>query len=158
MPLDDQDSLLKGRPRLSNDRLLEQLLGKKAAQGHRATKARAANASRGRPQDAQHGMTTPLAAPAPAQESDDEEESRASLVSSKASRRKRPLATAPTTNTQSATQQDTATGDSRPDAQKDHVQQDNDEDDARPVKKRVMSYMDQILAEKANKKKKKSKA
>ncbi|KAG9551875.1 hypothetical protein KCU77_g19262, partial [Aureobasidium melanogenum] len=133
----DQDSLLKKRSGANYDRLLEQLLGKKAARGHRATS---------KPQPAQK-------TPAPqkttadqvgADEDDDEEEGRATMVASSSVKKRKGPAHSSTNKTAST-------------SEKQHTaeQSSDDDDDPRPSKKRSGTYLDQLLAEKASKKKKK---
>ena len=132
----DQDSLLKKRPGANYDRLLEQLLGKKAARGHRATS---------KPQPAQK-------TPAPQKtnadqvdaDEDDDEEGRATMVASNSNKKRKGPPQSSTSKTASTSQKQG----------KVEVLSDDD-DDPRPSKKRSGTYLDQLLAEKASKKKRK---
>lgn len=131
----DQDPLLKKRSGANYDRLLEQLLGKKAARGHRATS---------KPQPAQK---TPVPQKTTANQTeadeDDDEEGRATMVASfSALKRKGPSHSS--TNKTSATSQN-----------QHKTELSSDDEDPRPSKKRSGTYLDQLLAEKASKKKKK---
>lgn len=146
-PDDDQSGLIRRKGPASNQRLLEQLLGKKAAKGHIAS-SRAPDRRNPAQLDAQK-PGQPL--PAPVEESD-EEEGRASTVSSNNARRKtgkpapKSKKAAPQTPHASTNEQTMSV---RP------REASSDEEDVRPTKKRPASYLDQLLAEKASKKKKK---
>ncbi|KAI4732913.1 hypothetical protein E4T50_16537 [Aureobasidium sp. EXF-12298] len=136
-PDPDQDPLLKQRHGANYDRLLEQLLGKKAARGHRATS---------KPQP---GQKTPASqkttSDQPAvDDHDDDDEGRAAMVASNSAlKRKGPSHTS--TRKLVTTSQNKLEAESLSD----------DDDDPRPSKKRSGTYLDQLLAEKASKKKRK---
>jgi hypothetical protein len=127
---------LRKRPGANNDRLLEQLLGKKAARGHRASS---------KPHPVQR--TAAVDAGDGDDDDEEEEEGRATMVaSSLALKRKKPKAVATRKATSTTFKVDT-------------VEPCSDEDeDSRPSSKRAASYLDQLLAEKASKKKRKQKA
>ncbi|KAI4722732.1 hypothetical protein E4T48_00957 [Aureobasidium sp. EXF-10727] len=135
-PDPDQDPLLKQRSGANYDRLLEQLLGKKAARGHRATS---------KPQPTQTKSTLQKTASNQVDaDEDDIEEGRATMVASNSAlKRKGP--------SRSSTR---STGTMSQDQKKAEPSSDDDED-TRPSKKRSGTYLDQLLAEKASKKKKK---
>jgi hypothetical protein len=134
---DAEDPLLKKRHGANYDRLLEQLLGKKGARGHRATS---------KPQP---GQNTPVSQKTTLDQSavddlDDDEDGRATMVASKAAlKRKGP--------SQSSTRK---TGTTSQNQHKTELSSEDD-DDSRPSKKRSGTYLDQLLAEKASKKKRK---
>ncbi|KAG9677989.1 hypothetical protein KCU95_g16007, partial [Aureobasidium melanogenum] len=132
----DQDSLLKKRSGANYDRLLEQLLGKKAARGHRATS---------KPQPAQK---TPAPQKTTADQvgadEDDDEEGRATMVASNSTKKRKGPPQSSTNKTASTSQN-----------QHKAEQLSDDDDDPRPSKKRSGTYLDQLLAEKASKKKRK---
>jgi hypothetical protein len=137
-PDPDQDPLLKQRHGAKYDRLLEQLLGKKAARGHRATS---------KPQPGQKtpaSQNTTSDRPAVDDHDDDEEEGRAAMVASNSAlKRKGPSHT--------STRKPGTASQSKPEAEP----LSDDDEDQRPSKKRSGTYLDQLLAEKASKKKRK---
>ncbi|CAD0013326.1 hypothetical protein D6D19_02023 [Aureobasidium pullulans] len=133
----DSDPLLKKRPGANNDRLLEQLLGKKAARGHRASS---------KPQPApKTPVTQKTGADQLGADEDDDEEGRANMVASNSLLKRKGSA-------QSSTRKTAATS-KNPDKVREPP---SDEDDGPPPnKKRPGSYLDQLLAEKASKKNRK---
>ncbi|CAD0096076.1 unnamed protein product [Aureobasidium vineae] len=135
-PDTDQDPLLKQRSGANYDRLLEQLLGKKAARGHRATS---------KPQPTQ---TKPISQKNASNQvdadEDDDEESRATMVASNSALKRKGPSRSTIRNT-GTTSQD----------QKKTEPSSDDDADTRPSKKRSGTYLDQLLAEKASKKKRK---
>ncbi|GAB7339601.1 hypothetical protein MBLNU457_6199t1 [Dothideomycetes sp. NU457] len=154
VPEDELDAFgLKRKSTTSGDKLLEQLLGKKAAHGHRASKARV---QRDVPQQNNKAPTQDAV-------SEDEEEGRASMIKSKASRKRErkpvnePQPEENTANEESARDFEP---DIEPPATK-MVKEDSDEAEqssrSAKSKRKGMSYMDQLLEEKARKKKKKKK-
>lgn len=148
-PENELDAIIKRRGP-SNQRLLEQLLGKKAAKGHIASKA--AN-SRNNEQQA----TKNAPSRAVEEDSDDEEQGRASMVASKSARRKQQPPPVPnkqnTPREESQAESDTVQFEKARSSLPKHDS--SEEENPRPTKKRPASYLDQLLAEKANKKKKK---
>lgn len=136
-PDTDSDPLLKKRPGANNDRLLEQLLGKKAARGHRASS---------KPQPApKTPVTQRTGADQLGADEDDDEEGRANMVASNSLLKRKGSA-------QSSTRKTAATS-KNPDKVREPP---SDEDDGPPPnKKRPGSYLDQLLAEKASKKNRK---
>jgi hypothetical protein len=134
---DAEDPLLKKRHGANYDRLLEQLLGKKAARGHRATS---------KPQFTQNtsaSAKTTLDQSA-VDDPEDDEDGRATMVASNAAlKRKGP--------SQSSIRKTGTTSQN----QKKTELSSEDDDDSRPSKKRSGTYLDQLLAEKASKKKRK---
>ncbi|OBW63810.1 MAG: Proline iminopeptidase [Aureobasidium pullulans] len=135
-PDTDADPLLRKRPGANNDRLLEQLLGKKAARGHRASS---------KPQPAQKTPTVQKTGTDQlGADEDDEEEGRATMVASNSAlKRKGPV---------HSSRKTTATS---PHLDKVQEPPSDEDDDPRPNKKRSGTYLDQLLAEKASKKKRK---
>lgn len=118
----------------SNDALLEQIMGRKAAKGHKASKARPDDRSRvGQETQAKGGRVI-----ATTQDSGDEEEGRAAMFKSKTSAKgKRRVQKA---------------AESGEDARSD-----SEEEERRGPKRKTTvggSYLDQLLADKAHKKKK----
>jgi hypothetical protein len=133
----DQDPLLKKRHGANYDRLLEQLLGKKGARGHRATS---------KPQPGQNipaSQKTSSDKPG-VDDDDDDEEGRATMVASNSALKRKG-------QSQSSTRKTGNTSQSQPEA----GPVSDDDDDPRPSKKRSGTYLDQLLAEKASKKKRK---
>ncbi|KEQ70564.1 hypothetical protein M436DRAFT_14949, partial [Aureobasidium namibiae CBS 147.97] len=133
-----QDPLLKQRHGANYDRLLEQLLGKKAARGHRATS---------KPQPGQKtpaSQKSTLDQPAVDDDHDDDDEGRAAMVASNSAlKRKGPSQSSARKSGTTSQKQDETEPLS------------DDDDDPRPSKKRSGTYLDQLLAEKASKKKRK---
>ncbi|TKX25583.1 hypothetical protein C1H76_2233 [Elsinoe australis] len=140
--------LKRKQPSTSNDKLLEQLLGKKAAREHQAKMA----AQRMSKQQAssKDSPVSKAAKPTEIEDDSEEEEGRASAFRSKASR-KRPLPRPPPTENDAA----------------DESQSEDEAGKAtrggkvkaapKASKARGGTYLDQILAEKASKKRKKAK-
>ncbi|KAK4619735.1 hypothetical protein CLAFUW4_10894 [Fulvia fulva] len=167
----EDDSELGGilkRRRTDNDKLLENLIGKKAAQARK--KSQEAEKST-------HAARKPLESQKlkmfnkPA-ESEDEEEGRASAFTSKKQRRSQKNATMPVdaVAVAGADDEDTLNGDAEPpdpreDAavlkelagQADIAADDSEAEDPRPQKRKAGSYLDELLAQKAKKKNKKKK-
>jgi hypothetical protein len=133
---DAEDPLLKKRHGANYDRLLEQLLGKKAARGHRATS---------KPQP---GQNTPASQKTTLDQSiddpEDDEEGRATMVASNAALKRKGPSHSSTRKTGTTSQNQHKTELSS-----------EDDDNSRPSKKRSGTYLDQLLAEKASKKKRK---
>ncbi|KAL1305618.1 hypothetical protein AAFC00_007219 [Neodothiora populina] len=150
LPDSDQDSLVKRRGP-SNQKLLEQLLGKKAANKHIASKTPNRFAK-------VQSTTAQATKGASADDDNDEEEGRASMVASK---RKRPGQKPQMTNVKpdvkdgADDKEETQTGKDGGKSSTPARADSSEEEDARPGKRRGGSYLDQLLAEKANKKKKK---
>ncbi|GAB7356455.1 hypothetical protein MBLNU459_g7222t1 [Dothideomycetes sp. NU459] len=164
LPSSDHDSLTRRRTVGPNERLLEQLLGKKAASRHMAS----SKAPRPQPSEAQQ---LGQALSKEASESD-EEEGRASMLASTSSRSRARLAAKQAKSVAlSADVEDAETKDRPPGTSQDGTTQPtsvaptpdqlardasaSDDEDRKPTKKRGASYLDQLLAEKAEKKKKK---
>ncbi|KAF1365434.1 hypothetical protein EJ07DRAFT_55022, partial [Lizonia empirigonia] len=171
IPKDIADGSFTRRAPTTNDKLLEQLLGKKRAKAHIAAKQEAERASaRQQPtwQQKKEEKKT--------QESDDEEESRTELLKSKRGRPnerqasskskakdvevEKPRSTVGQTGADEGLKEDAATANQ--DQQEETKQESDDDIDLKP-KKRVKksrakptSYLDEILAER-NKKKGKGK-
>ncbi|KAI5239844.1 hypothetical protein E4T43_06475 [Aureobasidium subglaciale] len=137
-PDTDQDPLLRKRPGANNDRLLEQLLGKKAARGHRATS---------KPQPAQKPLPSQPSNSDQlnADEDDEDDEGRATMVASNSALKRKAVAR-PASRTAATTSQK---------ASKTEPLSEDDDEDARPSKKRSGTYLDQLLAERASKQKRK---
>jgi len=167
VPDDDLDMFgLKRKSNTSNDKLLEQLLGKKAAKGHQASKSRAQKEGT---QSGSKVAADGRGKPEPVPSDDDEEEGRASMIKSKSGKkRKRPLesevlevSSADNMERDDATEGN-ANGrqDARGAEQKDA--ESSDRDAPAPSRRKSKSartggsYLDQLLEEKARKKKKKS--
>lgn len=156
-PESEADGLIKRRGP-SNQRLLEQLLGKKAAKGHIAS-AKAPNRSSNTQSAAQTGKLSGQALIA--EDSDDEEEGRASMVASKSARgtKRAPVLKKQADNSEHANVEDAGRAVENETVEAIAVTQpraaSTDEDEVKPTKKRAVSYLDQLLAEKASKKKKK---
>ncbi|KAI5202810.1 hypothetical protein E4T39_04489 [Aureobasidium subglaciale] len=136
-PDTDQDPLLRKRPGANNDRLLEQLLGKKAARGHRATS---------KPQPAQKPLPSQPSASDQlnADEDDEDDEGRATMVASNSALKRKTAARTSSRTAATTSQKGSKTGPSS-----------DDDEDARPSKRRSGTYLDQLLAEKASKQKRK---
>jgi hypothetical protein len=164
IPKDVQDGSFTKKTNITNDKLLEQLMGKKRAKAHLASKAAQANQSQtkvfiGKPTQ-----------PAKPEESEDEEEGRAAAFKSK---RKKPTGQPkPPQEEDKPEDSEKASGMETADANPDlndetnpaaqlptrRKVEDSDSDDApRPKKAKKGSYLDEILAQKAAKKKKKNK-
>lgn len=147
------------------DRLLEQMLGKKAANKHKASSKAPSNQQDLNQQNAQYASKK-------IEESDDEEEGRASMLASTSSRKKQRPGSKPAKIAKLSTNiEDAISKGPEPEAAaEDSVQASDaalpaqpardasisDDEDKKPAKKRGASYLDQLLAEKANKKKKKN--
>jgi len=141
---------LKRKSTSSGDKLLEQLLGKKAAKGHQASKARVEKET----------LRPEVKKPSHDPGSEDEEEGRASMIKSKTSRKRK-------RNPVEESQPEVSAGDEEPayDVESQTVlpvgkvvnDSEKEEQSSRSAKskRRGMSYMDQLLEEKARKKKKK---
>ena len=148
VPDDDQDRLIRRKGPASNQRLLEQLLGKKAAKGHIASHRAPSRAVAPilATSKSDHG------AGGPAEDSGDDEQGRASAVTSINARRK--------TGGASANKSKPGQTLRVPIVQSEGASTpalSSDEDDKAPSRKRPLSYLDQLLAEKASKKKQKTK-
>jgi len=152
VPEDELDAFgLKRKSTSSVDKLLEQLLGKKAAKGHQASKARVQKET----------PRQDIKDPAHDAVSEDEEEGRASMIKSKASRkRKRKPVEEPQSEETAVDEEpahdveaDTVLPTSK--AVKDDSDEPEQSNRSAQSKRRGMSYMDQLLEEKARKKKKK---
>lgn len=172
IPKDIADGSFTRRAPTTNDKLLEQLLGKKRAKAHIAAKQEAERASaRQQPtwQQKKEEKKT--------QESDDEEESRTELLKSKRGRPnerqagskskakdveiEKPRSTVGQKGADEELKEDAATANQ--DQQEETKQESDDDIDLKP-KKRVKksrakptSYLDEILAERSKKKKGKGK-
>lgn len=133
-PDQDQDLLSRKRTTASNHRLLEQLLGKKAANGHRPMS---------KPQPAQKTPPTQNTTDQTnVNDEDDDEEGRATMVASNSALKRKTAVSAKTRKAPATSHADPSS---------------DDEEDSRPTKKRAGTYLDQLLAEKASKKKRKQK-
>jgi len=162
VPDNDLDMFgLKRKSNTSNDKLLEQLLGKKSAKGHQASKARAQKEG---PQPGSRDVDGKDRPEPVVLSEDEEEEGRASMFGSKTKkRRKRQPDALPAEEVPMTTEQEEdrveehsieATTLSEPES--------TEADAPQPMKRKAKStrkggsYMDQLLEEKARKKKKKS--
>ena len=152
VPEDELDAFgLKRKSTSSGDKLLEQLLGKKAAKGHQASKARVQKET----------LQPDTKKPALDAVSEDEEEGRASMIKSKASRKRKRKPVKEPQPEEAAVGEEPAHDDEadRVLPTSKAVKDDSDEPEqssrSAKSKRRGMSYMDQLLEEKARKKKKK---
>ncbi|ORY02947.1 hypothetical protein BCR34DRAFT_447855, partial [Clohesyomyces aquaticus] len=160
IPKDIEDGSFTRRPLTSNDRLLEQLIGKKAAKEHRASKPAPRDASN--PQKFGRKPETSKREP-----SDDEEEGRASAFRSKRTKTNRmpppkttiarddgETAVGETESPQEGGSDSTATMKKTVTGPEPGQPEEEDATSARPVKPKSGSYLDEILAERSKKKKK----
>jgi hypothetical protein len=166
LPKDVADGSFTKRNTISNDKLLEQLIGKKKAKAHLANKQQAERAG---PQQAPKTGRRP--APKK-EESDDEEEGRAATFKSK--RRKVVQPKQVDVNDEEAGSDGDAvdapdTAETKEQGIESRLPQENDEDSDVPTAKakpkslpsrgraKPTSYLDELLAERSKKKKNKSK-
>ncbi|KAF2872019.1 hypothetical protein BDV95DRAFT_606585 [Massariosphaeria phaeospora] len=162
VPKDIQDGSFTRRAPTSNDRLLETLIGKKAAKAHIAAK----QAPRQTNNPQKYGTPTRPAIP---EESEDEEEGRAAAFKSKKRKMTTPkpgsapkdedIPFRPSTNGPS---NDPIADDSTP-APTVETKQEIENDEVtmlklQRVESKPMSYLDEILAERSSKKKKKKRS
>lgn len=146
------------RSRASNDKLLENLLGKKAAQ------ARKKSMEAAKVKHTPSGPSKPAPLSRPAEDSEEEGEvGRVAAFSSRSKTRDRniPAYTAPGGIADDILHEDAEPPDPREDlatvVEMVVEQMPNLDEDVRPKKRKAGSYLDEILAGKASKKKKKSK-
>lgn len=163
IPKDIADGSFTRRAPTSNDKLLEQLIGKKRAKAHLAAKQEAERASaRQQPTWQQKKEEKKI------EESEDEEESRAAMISSKRQRTEKAKPKAKAAKEQGVVVGEADTneelkGDAAAvarDEQQEGNQEDSDDDIDLKPKKRVKkskakptSYLDELLAERSKKKK-----
>ena len=168
VPKEVQDGTFTKRIPTSHERLLENLIGKKAAKAHLAAKSK-------------HTATTkpqkPVKSAQPKEESDEEEEGRAATFKSKRQKRSKPTP-APQLDSDDEDEESRAakaaareqrTSKEVPEIADEDVTTENgpaDEDvdgtakspsTSQPVKAKPKSYLDELLGEKSKKKKKKKK-
>lgn len=164
IPKDIQDGSFTRRSLTSNDKLLEQMIGKKAARAHIASKKAPQTAS----QPGKFGKQPRTSA---REESEDEEEGRAAAFKSK--RRKKSKGTAAEATEDAGEAQEElikSTPSADPDIE-DVTEEaglgatkkipkvvEDDEPTSQKQSSKPGSYLDEILAERSKKKKKKSKA
>jgi len=144
---DDIDFAMKSKSRSSNHKLLEQMLGRKAAQGHRAAKARPEARSGVQQRSANEPQVRTLV------ESEDEEEGRAGMIKSKSAKNGRrqaaPSSTSPPKPPTDRTRAEVS-------ARKRSASPEEEDREPRNVqkgKRKGGSYLDEILAQKSKKKK-----
>ncbi|KAL1656461.1 hypothetical protein SLS61_000924 [Didymella pomorum] len=172
VPKDIADGTFIRRAPTSNDKLLEQLIGKKRAKAHLAAKQEAERAS-ARQQPAWQQQQNP--AVQAAEESDDEEESRAAVIASRGKRNEKAQLKSKSKSikgkregsTEVAEPEEKTEGDvpaATEVGQKEEKEDSDDDIDLKP-KKRVKksrakptSYLDELLAERSAKKKGKAKS
>ncbi|KAF9697034.1 hypothetical protein EKO04_004704 [Ascochyta lentis] len=163
IPKDIADGTFTRRAPTSNDKLLEQLIGKKRAKAHIAAKQEAERASaRQQPTWQQKKEEKKV------EESEDEEEGRAAMITSKRQKsqqqKKKPAVEVPkeieVNMGQAAELAEDAAAVTKDEQQESNKEESDDDIDLKP-KKRVKknrakptSYLDEILAERSNKKKK----
>lgn len=165
IPKDIADGSFTRRAPTTNDKLLEQLIGKKRAKAHIAAKQEAERASARQQPTWQQKPT-----PAKPEESEDEEEGRAATIASKRQRTNGPkpqpkVVEVKEQENAEAKAEKSALGDTNIDADTTPGQQtpgndDSDDDIDLKPKKRVKksrakptSYLDELLAERSKKKK-----
>ena len=163
-PTGELDGSFKRRTLTSNDKLLEQLLGKKAAKGHLASKSLPGNqqdqVKKGAERDLQNARQQDV--------SDDEEEGRAGMFKSKTGKNVKRKRSQPVPETsvevvaglvndhhQSSEHSEGINARANKSTVKEVAAASEDEEEVRPSKKKAGSYLDQLLSEKAQKKKKK---
>ena len=151
------DGAFRRKKLASNDKLLEQLLGKKAAQARKKTQGANGNAVG----DSHVAVKQKPAAVRQAVESDDEEEGRAaSFRSRKSKARHAPAPAPPVTDPRDEEVQQASEGhgeELHADITVHDVQSldiEDSEPEERPRKKKAGSYLDEVLGQKAKKKKK----
>lgn len=164
VPKDVQDGSFINRMPTSHEKLLENLIGKKAAKAHLAAKQK--HAAPSKPQKPVKAIET--------KEESDEEEGRAAAFQSKRQRRTRPAPTKPDSSdddeesrtSKLASKKQKTTGNvsevTNGDVTMANAPDDEDVDEppkaapaSRPQKAKPKSYLDEILGEKSKKKKKK---
>ncbi|KAF1932657.1 uncharacterized protein M421DRAFT_416277 [Didymella exigua CBS 183.55] len=167
VPKDIADGSFTRRAPTSNDKLLEQLIGKKRAKAHLAAKQEAERAS-ARQQPAWQNQQKPIVQGA--EESEDEEESRAATIASRGKRNDK-AKPQPKSKSVESKKKNEGTGPVEADDEsndaarsKEQPKDDSDDDIDLKPKKRVKksrakptSYLDELLAERSKKKKGKGK-
>ncbi|KAK5125652.1 hypothetical protein LTR85_011926 [Meristemomyces frigidus] len=153
------DGAFRRKKLASNEKLLEQLLGKKAAQARKQALEGSSRASAGM------GLAAPKVMPARLErkvESEDEEEGRAASFKSRKPRARAAHAAPVVVQTQVEEGPDAEEADNAQAAPPaTHIDRSAATDDAepeeRPSKRKAGSYLDEVLGQKANKKKKNKK-
>jgi hypothetical protein len=167
LPKDIADGSFTRRAPTSNDKLLEQLIGKKRAKAHIAAKQEAERAAaREQPQ-----LLHPLGRPTPVkkEESEDEEEGRAATFKSKRRKTDR-TASSPVEKDEAEKEVSGATDADEPtciaEAEGAAIQPERNSDDeipkkakrSRKARAKPTSYLDEVLAERIKKKNRKNQA
>lgn len=158
VPKDIADGTFTRRAPTSNDKLLEQLLGKKRAKAHLAAKQEAVRAS-ARQQPAWQQQQKPVVQKD--EESDDDDESRAATLAATGRRGEKPMPVPKSKITESKSVEstkETVTAGVQDAPQQDAHDPSDDDIDLKPKKRakksraKPTSYLDELLAERSKKK------